>query len=204
MYSKLVVTPDAIYVIGISKSFASFTLHATALHPSTGAILSTKPIPSSIREPLNELLVLTSFALRDRQTQQPHIVWLEQNLLKFIPLTPKLDNNVKSMEGAYSKIVDANSCDHGHFVAIKTDGMSKVMKVEDGLMDVLDFEGSVSSYFPCLALTLIGAQAANEDIAEPLYGGGLGKDGQVHISRVFWSHSLQVYRLSLSFPSNRV
>jgi hypothetical protein len=157
MYSKLVVTPDAIYVIGISKSFASFTLHATSLHPSTGAVLSTRPIPSSIREPLNEFLALPSSALNNRKTQQPHIVWLEQNSLKFISLTPKLDNNAKSMKGAYSKIIDANSGDHGHFVAIETDGTSKVMNVGDGLMDVLAFEGSVSSYLLCLASRLIGA-----------------------------------------------
>lgn len=150
MYSKLVATADAVYVVGVSKSFASFTLHITSLNPSTGAVLSTRPVSSSITEPLSELLVLSS-SHPDSQgkLRNSHVVWLEQGILKYVLLTSKLDGKTKSLKGlSIRKIVDAGLSDNGHFVAITVAGVNKVVMMEgDNVKDVLEFEGVVSSYF---------------------------------------------------------
>jgi hypothetical protein len=102
-------------------------------------------------EPLDELLVLSSPTPDNRQTQShpksPHIVWLEQNVPKSVVLTSTLDGKAKSLKGvSFGSIVDIGLCDHGHFVAIGTDGISKVLKIGgDGIEDVFEFEGAVSS-----------------------------------------------------------
>jgi ER membrane protein complex subunit 1 len=145
IYSKLVATPDAVYVVGVSKSFASFTLHATSLHPATGAVLSTKAIPSSITEPLSELLVISLSTPKNPDArphhQAPHIVWLEQNALKSVLLTSTLDGKARILKGArFGRIVDTGLCEHGHFVATTADGTSKVVKIGgDTVKDVFEF-----------------------------------------------------------------
>lgn len=153
MYSKLVATPDAVYVVGISKSFASYTLHITAFHPTTGVVLSTKAIPSSIMRPLNEVLVLSVSTAQNRQgqphVQDPRVVWLEQKQLKSVPLTSTLDGKPTSLKGAsFERILDAGLCDHGHFVAIAADGTGQVIRIGgNGVEDVFKFEIAVSFHF---------------------------------------------------------
>jgi ER membrane protein complex subunit 1 len=150
IYSKLAATPNAVYVIGFSKSFSSFTLHVTSLHPSTGAVLTTKAIPSSITEPLSELLVLSLSNHNAQEAQShhqgPHIIWLEQKVLKYVLLTPALDGKANALKGAsIGKIMDIGLCGQHYFMAITADGTSKVMKIgRNAVKPVFEFEEVVS------------------------------------------------------------
>lgn len=138
MYSNLVVTPSAIYVVGLAKSFASYTLHVTALSPTNGEVLSSADIPSSILGGLTELLTLT--------TDSPHLVWLELGTIKTFPLVPTLKGKASTLkDAAYKQILDVGLNSYGRIVAIKADGSGTVLTLgEKGLKSIWEFEGSVS------------------------------------------------------------
>lgn len=138
VYSNLVVTPSAIYVVGLAKSFASYTLHVTSLSPSDGEVLSSANIPSSILDGLTGFLTLT--------TESPHLIWLELGSIKTFPLVPTLKGKATTLkDAAYKQILDVGLNPYGRIVAIKADGSGSVIKLEgNGMKSIWDFEGSVS------------------------------------------------------------
>lgn len=156
IYSKIVATPTTTYIVGLSKSFASYTLHVTALSTTSGELLASNNIPSSITDGPSSLLSLSPTT----SASAPQVVWLESGSIKSVVLTEKLDSKPTTVKGAsYEKIVDVGLTEKGYFVALKEgDGTARVVKLaegeKDGLKIVWEFADSVS-FFEQLSSTSI-------------------------------------------------
>ena len=146
VHSKLILNTDALYVIGIAKSIASYTLHVTTLSPSTGQVIESVNIASSILDPLAHFTVLTR-----PNTTQPQALWIEQETLRYVGLTPTLKEKGKPLKGTgYTRIQDVGLNDQGHAVISRKDGSSFVLRLDgevNSAKSVWEFVDSVSSFF---------------------------------------------------------
>ncbi|KAF8809912.1 DUF1620-domain-containing protein [Phlegmacium glaucopus] len=174
VYSKLILTVDALYVVGVAKSFASYTLHVSSLSPSTGQVTLSANLASSIVDPLAHLAVLTQ-----PNTTQPQILWIEQETLRHVGLTPTLNEKAKLLKGTeYARILDVGLNDQGHAVISRKDGSTFVLKLDgevNSAKSVWEFVDSVSS----------------EANADSHYAGALDRLGQPYVARVYWSHKIE-------------
>ena len=132
---------STIYAIGLAKSFASYTLHVTALSLETGELLTTRNIPSSIENGSDDF-----FALSPSTSEDPRLVWIEKGVVKSVALTPKLANNPQGLKGSTSaRIIDVGLSGHGLFVVRKEDGSASVFRLDQGAIEsIWDFADSVS------------------------------------------------------------
>ena len=143
VYVKLVTTPSTVYIVGLTKSLASKTLHISSLSISTGELVVTKNIPLSVAVGPSDLLVLSS----DAAVLTPRVVWLEAGTIRSVELIPNLTEKPTSVTGsAYTRIVDIGLQSKGHFVALTVNGTGRVLKLDvDKLKVIWDFPDSVSS-----------------------------------------------------------
>ncbi|PFH46226.1 hypothetical protein AMATHDRAFT_70337 [Amanita thiersii Skay4041] len=174
VYTKLMHTPYATYAIGVTSSFGSYTLHITALSSSTGEVLNEVEVPSSIKAPVNDLILL---ARQTTERYRPRIVWLERDsgLVKSKALTPDLKNPPASSKGlSCERIMDVGLSSLGYFVAVeKSRHAAWVTKIlEDGtqIRGLYEF-----------------TKLKAEDAPEAVYTGGTDKDGNILVGRVSWS-----------------
>lgn len=134
--------------MGIAKSTASFTLHATTLSPTDGTLIASQNIPSGLpsTSPATSFLLLTNA----KSTQVPHALWLDANHgLSTFNLTPDLKGSVGSWKGIkYTELIDVGLAEeHGLFVTIVEDGQSRAIRFGDagdkGFEVVYSFPDSV-------------------------------------------------------------
>ncbi len=148
IYTNIIATPTAIYAVGVAKSYASYTLHVTALSSESGQLLSSAHVPSSITNPSSDLVLLTSNTVS-------RLAWLEQGSVKSVALSTPLKEKPATIKGAdYKRILDVGLSKQGYMVAIMLDGTGRVFRLgEDGsdLNNIWEFEGSVSA---CKTLSL--------------------------------------------------
>jgi hypothetical protein len=138
---RLTVTDSTIYAIGLAKSYASYTLHVTALSAETGELLTTRNIPSSIENGPGDF-----FTLSPSTSEDPRLVWIEKGVVKSVALTPKLTNKPQNLKGSTNaRIVDVGLSEYGLFVVRKEDGSASVFKLnQDAIESIWDFADSVS------------------------------------------------------------
>jgi outer membrane protein assembly factor BamB len=138
---RLTVTDSTIYAVGLAKSFASYTLHVTALSAETGELLTTQNIPSNIQNGSDDFLMLFPPTSED-----PRLVWIEKGVVRSVALTPKLTSKPQSLRGsANTKILDVGLSEHGMFIVKKEDGSATVFKLNQNAFESLwDFADSVS------------------------------------------------------------
>ena len=185
IYSRIARTPKTVYLVGLTKSISSYTLHVSALSASTGELLSDAHIPSSIHNGLTDFLVLSDTA---DDESSPFVAWLEKDALKFVRLTEKLDSKPKTLKGSSFKgISNIGLNERGWFVALEQDGTGMVLgtdKDSQGLKQIWKFAESATS----------------DQYSESVYAGGLDKDNKPYVGRVFWSHyyKVRVYPVRLS------
>ncbi|TFK33104.1 hypothetical protein BDQ12DRAFT_658417 [Crucibulum laeve] len=172
IYSKLVFTSSALYAIGLAKSTASLTLHVTSFSPATGELIHSTNIPSSIENPFAQFTTLTH-----PEVSIPRAVWLENGAVKSFGLVPKLTGKPVSVKGEeYEGISDIGLGEYGRLVGIKKDGSGKVLKLSnDGLESFWEFKESATS----------------EQHAPSAYAGGIDKNGDPYVVRVYWSHTMK-------------
>lgn len=134
LYSTISASDDALYVVGLESSFASYVLHVTALSPITGQLISSSTIPSHISNGLEDFLVLSRT-----------IVWIENGKIKCFVLSPLLKGKTTVLQDAsYKKLLDIGLGSHGLFIALKDDS-SHIVSCDDGdLVPVRNFEGPAS------------------------------------------------------------
>ncbi|KAH9942115.1 hypothetical protein B0H21DRAFT_526939 [Amylocystis lapponica] len=126
-YSKVVATPSTVYIIGLAKSFASYTLHVTALTAGTGEAVASVNVPSSIHNGLTDFL-----SLGGGSETSPRVVWLEGGAIKAVSLAPELKAKPSALKGGmYKHIVDVGLSHYGQLVALKEDGTSHVVELSD-------------------------------------------------------------------------
>jgi hypothetical protein len=174
VYTKLVTTLSTVYVIGLSKSSASYTLHVTSLSSSTGELVASVKFPSSIAEGSSDMLTLSS----DTATLDPRVVWLEAGVIHSVSLVPHLTEKPTSVkDSTHSKIIDIGLQSKGHFIALNTDDTGRVFALDAnnvGLKVVWEFADSAKS----------------DRYSKSLYIGGLDQAGLPYIGRIFWSFLL--------------
>ncbi|KAM6494809.1 Protein of unknown function (DUF1620) domain containing protein [Amanita muscaria] len=175
IYNKVFSTSYAVYVIGVSKSIASYTVHITSLHSSTGEVLNDVEVPSSVAQPFHEMALMS---LHVPHQYRPRIAWLEDGQIKSKALTPDLKNRVGFVKDLkVDRIIDVGVSDHGYLVGWTKGAPTHILKmVEDG--------------------TLIKAWGQFETIPSDeanqiAFGGGVDKDGNVYVARVYWSNKLE-------------
>ena len=111
----------------MAKSIASYTLHVTTLSPSTGQVIGSANILSSIVDPLAHFAILTR-----PNTTQPQALWIEQETIKLVGLTPTLKEKGKQLQGTgYTKILDIGLNDQGHAMVLRKEGSSFVLKFDE-------------------------------------------------------------------------
>lgn len=153
-YSKIVATPTTVYLVGLAKSFASYTIHITALSATTGELLGTGHIPSSVANGMTDF-----FELRDVQNDQvpTRVVWIEGSSVRYFSLTPELKEKPMGLKGpVFKSIHDVGLLEHGQFVALKEDDTALVIRaVPEGFRQIWEFAESVCRGFhvPCRMLT---------------------------------------------------
>lgn len=149
IYKKLILTSNAIYVIGVAKSFASYTLHVTSLNPLTGEVIQSSDIAANIVDPWSEFTVVTP------SSEQPVALWLEQGNLRYVMLTPNLKAKVRATDvSGYAQVKGVGTSDFGQVVLVRRNGMGVVMKVEDNPISVQklwEFKDAVSPYLRIVA-----------------------------------------------------
>lgn len=150
---RLVVTDSTIYAVGLAKSYASYTLHVTALSAETGELLTTRNIPSSIQDGSDDF-----FTLFPPTAEDPRLVWIEKGVVRSVALTPKLANKPQSVKGSTNaKIIDVGLSEYGLFVVKKEGGSASVFKLNQNTVEpIWDFADSVSC---CDAALRIFAEA---------------------------------------------
>ncbi|TFY63636.1 hypothetical protein EVJ58_g3135 [Rhodofomes roseus] len=170
-YSKIVTTPTTVYLIGLAKSFASYTIHVTALSTTTGELLTSGHIPSSISDGLTDF-----FELRDVKDASvpPRIVWIEGGSVRYFTLTPELKEKPMGFKGAmYKNILDIGLSEYGQFIALREDGTARVLRsVPEGFRQIWEFAESANS----------------PKYTASKYVGALDMDGRSYVARVYWSN----------------
>ena len=209
IHSQIAHTSTAVYVIGLIKTRASYTLHVTALSASTGAYLASAQIPSQIRDGLTDFLVLSpplNHSPDKPAVTYPHVVWLDQGNMHFAPLTPELDGKVKHIKGTtYKRILNVGLNEIGWFVALKSDGSGLVMRFDEdsmGLKMLWEFSESVRVNRSSFTSTLLKPlQATSERYTDSHYTGGFDNHSRPYVGRVFWSHHFGVSFISFIIKS---
>ena len=124
-FTKILSTPDTIYAVGLSSSFASYTLHVVALSATEGQVLATSGIPSSITKTAD----LVAFITNDT----PHVAWLENGHLKSLQLAPNLKVKTHAAEGeGIEELLDVGLSSSGIFVGQTAKG-SVILTVKNGV-----------------------------------------------------------------------
>ncbi|KAL5498433.1 hypothetical protein ACEPAH_2575 [Sanghuangporus vaninii] len=185
VYSRIARTPSTVFVVGLARISSSYSLHVAALSAETGEELNTVHIPSNIHNGLTDFLVLS-----DETSDDPYVVWLEhgQGQLRFASLTPELKGQQKALKGAsFKSLINIGLNERGHFIALQTDGTGMALKLDrasKGITLVWEFAES----------------AISDRYTESIYSGGLDKDNQVYIGRVFWSNVLKTASVHVYAP----
>ena len=142
IYSKIVATPSTVYLLGLAKSFSSYTLHVTSLSPVTGELVASSAIPSSVTTGFSDVVVLRDLRVPELDA---HLVWLEDKILKSFQLTPGLKDKPAVNKGvSYKSVHDVGVSEYGQLVAVKDDGSGRVIRLSsEGLKVIWEYTDSV-------------------------------------------------------------
>ncbi|KAF5329789.1 hypothetical protein D9619_009250 [Psilocybe cf. subviscida] len=143
--------PDALYVLAVVQSIASYTLHVTTLNPFTGALLKGQHLQSTLLNPLVQFAVLAAssrtvgaagavntIATTPAPATVPVVAWLKTRTLRHLMLTLELDEKLRLMpELGFKRVVDVGAHVYGkdECVPVKADGSSSLIRLrleEDG------------------------------------------------------------------------
>ncbi|EIW74996.1 DUF1620-domain-containing protein [Coniophora puteana RWD-64-598 SS2] len=147
IHTHLLADPKSstLFVAGLAKSTASFTLHVTALSLSTGEELTSHNIPANLADARTDYVALTGPA----GTGGACLSWLEKGVIKVAVLKPDLKGSVLSIPGAkYKRVEDIGLAMNGQYLAYKEDGAGQVMHfdAEKGVLKAIwEFPESASS-----------------------------------------------------------
>ncbi|KAF9473948.1 DUF1620-domain-containing protein [Pholiota conissans] len=176
--SKLILTPDALYAVGVGQSTASYALHVRTLSPTTGELIKDNGISSSIIDPLTQLITLSS-----SDPSKPIVLWLDKGTLRYFALTPTLNEKPRLMKGAgFAQLVNLGLNHLGHAVITREDGSSFVVKVDEES----GYPRSIWEYQD----SLIRTKAKSDDHTDSTFAGGVDSLGRPFVARIFWSHKM--------------
>ncbi len=143
-FTKIVRSSSALYVIGITKSFRSYTLTVVSLNPENGEVIETVNVPSDLTD-LDNYRVLLGTS-RGPTT----LVWLEGESVKTVTLTADLSQIKKATStkyGPYNRVLDLGVEELGYLAAIKKNGEADIYRIDRdglGMNKVVSLDSSVS------------------------------------------------------------
>ncbi|KAG2143699.1 hypothetical protein DEU56DRAFT_884358 [Suillus clintonianus] len=173
LYSHIIADPSTVYVVGLAKSFASYTLHVTTLSATTGEVIASVNIPANIKDERSKFVAVSS---QTGPTTTACVNWLEDGALKAAVLTPDLKGQVMALPGVkYDSISDFGLSTNGQFLAIK----------EGGAAHVMHFDAHASSLRPIWEFS--DAAPSQAQSGSHLVG-SLSEDGEPRVARVYWSN----------------
>ena len=144
VFTKIVRSSTALYVIGVTKSFRSYTLTVVSLNPGNGEVIETVNIPSDLAD-LDNYRVLLGPG-RGPTT----LVWLEGESVKTVTLTADLSQIKKATStkyGPYDRVLDLGVEELGYLAAIKKNGEADIYRIDRdglGMKKVVSLDSSVS------------------------------------------------------------
>ena len=79
-------------------------------------------------------------------------MWIEKGAIKSVALTPELTSKPTPLKGTgYAGLLGVGLNERGYFVALKKDGVGRIMKLDGddakGLKQMWEFKEFVSSFF---------------------------------------------------------
>ncbi|KAG1790453.1 uncharacterized protein HD556DRAFT_1392090 [Suillus plorans] len=174
LYSHIIADPSTVYLVGLAKSFASYTLHVTTLSANTGEVIASVNIPANIKDETSKFVAVSS---QIGPTTTVCVNWLEDDVLKAAILTPDLKGQVMALPGVkYVRISEFGLSNNGQFLAIK----------EGGAAHVMHFDVQASSLRP---IWEFGDAAPSQAQSDSHFVGSLSRDGQPQVARVYWSNA---------------
>ena len=134
--------------------------------------MASANIPSSIGTGIDDLFSMLS------TTGEPHVLWLEQNTIKYFSLSPSLSGKPSTYkDSSYFKLTDIGLNNNGYLVATQIDQNDQALKLVGNTLQLAwNFEGS----------------APSEKNAASMYAGGFDKEGRPYIGRLYWSNWIEV------------
>lgn len=144
IFTKIVRSSTALYVIGLTKSFRSYTLTVVSLNPENGEVIETVNVPSDLADLDNYSVLLGT------NRGPTTLVWLEGESLKTITLTADLSQIKKATStkyGPYNRVLDLGVEELGYLAAIKKDGETDIYRIDRdglGMNKVVSLDSSVS------------------------------------------------------------
>lgn len=118
--------------------------------------------------------------MKQQQTKAPHIAWLEEGVLKSVVLTPTLRAKPSPLKKtSFERIIDIGLSARGYILAVKADGTETLLGLgeKEGIAEVWEFTEDVKS---------------QEEKSNSVWAGGVDGSGEVFVTRVYWSDSIQV------------
>jgi hypothetical protein len=143
-FTKIVRSSTALYVIGLTKSFRSYTLTVVSLNPENGEVIETVHVPSDLADHDNYRVLLGT------NRGPTTLVWLEKESVKTVTLTADLSQIKKATTtkyGPYHRVLDLGVEELGYLAAIKKNGETDVYRIDRdglGMNKVVSLDSSVS------------------------------------------------------------
>ncbi|KAF8335799.1 uncharacterized protein EI90DRAFT_2969384 [Cantharellus anzutake] len=168
LHWQLAVSESSIYVISLTKSFASHTLHLTILDSMSGRQIGSRHVPSSLEAGLNDVVVMKS-----PLSSSPRLLWLESDgVIKSLDLSSSgilaKPSPVKAAK-AISRIIDVGQSYKGYILAEANDRTTVILRY--------DAAGSISS-LPIPSLD------SSVSFARSLYALASKSDGNISLLHV--------------------
>lgn len=154
LFTDIVRSSTALYVIGLTKSFRSYTLTVVSLNPENGEVIETANVPSDLAALDNHRVLLGT------NRGPATLVWLEGESVKTVSLTADLSRFKKTAStkyGPYNRLLNLGVEEFGYLAAIKKDGETDIYKIDRdglGMNKVAGFESSVSEQHQALSRIL--------------------------------------------------
>lgn len=151
LHSRITQDITSVFVVSLSKSFAGYTIHVTILDSLSGVEIASYPVPSSIQNGVDDILVLD-------HPIEPSLFWVENGGIKWLSLTTRKITPLKGKK--FGRLVDVGLGEYGVFIAQQADetGIVYQMDVSQSGSEprqVWTFPDSVcSTIFICINLAI--------------------------------------------------
>jgi len=123
LHSRVLIGQSNVYVVSLSKSFSSYTIHVTELDALTGEVSASYPLPGNVKNGIDDLIAL-------EQPSEPSILWIENGIIKQLSL---LTRKVAGFGGRdFASLVDLGLGENGVFVAQRADESAVVYQSGGG------------------------------------------------------------------------
>jgi len=145
LFTKIIRSSTALYVIGLTKSFRSYTLTVVSLNPENGEVIETVNVPSDLADHDDYRVLLGT------NRGPTTLVWLEGESVKTVTLTADLLQIKKATStkyGPYDRVLELGVEELGYLAAIKKNGEMDVYKIDRdglGMNKVVSLDSSVSA-----------------------------------------------------------